>query len=727
MGITDWYKKTRSLLSKEVRLFNAGETAKVEGMPYLYNWFWSAKLGMPRKTNITELRQYAKSTWIQMVVNAISKQIMTTDWDIVATEEEDDVRLYEKDVEKVKKLLTYPNRNGNTFWELWIPFLKDVLEIDAGVIWKGRNAKGELVELFPFDGSRFLFDIDEHGIVEGYYQYSYKFPKNVPLHYDKEEIIYGRMNLSTEQYPYGWAPLQSVQQEVELMIQSTRWNKEFYKNNAVPDGIVSVPMEKDEMERFKMSWQQEVKGKAHKLIFHNSEGVDFKSLANSNKEMQWLEGQQWYIHAIFAAYGLSPQEVGYYENSNRSTGESQERITVKNAIRPYLSLIADKINREIVPDVVGHDKIQFEWFPDDDVAEKVEHEQTMAKLNASVYTINEVRAMEGKDPVDWGEKPMAMAMQEQMAANGAFDDKDEKEDNPKDKDKKKDRDEKKDDRDKEVKGFKKKVKITVKEVDSGEEMVDEADQYDAFLKKKFNLWEKKIFSFLDETVKEEVTEKGFVYMEKSFGDFIQRLFNVVNTTGFIGSLKTVIKAQLKKGINDAEQELTVDVGFKPEFDKQVEILAHRQLDGFYIDGKRWNGLKGVANDVQKEISELVKEGINEKKGLHTIKNEIRETMNKYSGGKVKGKVTEGRAMKIARTESTRFHNQAKLTAYKESGLKGKKVWDSFFDNRTSSECKELNGQRAGLNEMFKLADGREFESPPSHPNCRSTVRFELDE
>ena len=429
--ISKFFTKARSILAKDIRLFNADSSARVNNMPFLPSWFWTAKLGMPRNIDYYELRQYAKAPWVQMVKAAIKKQIMTIEWDIVNTDSEDE-QVYEEDMLKAKTLLDQPNRNGQSFGELWGMFMDDVLDIDAGVIFKGRNGSGELVELYAHDGSKFLFDVEEHGIIQGYYQYSYKFPNNQPRFFDKKDIIYGKIGHNTDNYPYGWSPLQSIQQQLELMIQSDRYNKEFFKNNATPDGIVSIPMERESLERFKFAWQQEVKGKPHKLIFHNSEAT-FTPLATSNKDMEWLEGQKWYFHAIFAAYGLSPQEVGFYENSNRSTGESQERVSVKNAIKPYLKLITDKINREIIPEIVGHDKIKFQFSPKDDAAEKIEHDQTMQKLAANVITINEVRRDNGLEPVEWGDQPMAMMMQDRMIESGAMDNNDKEEDNPKDK------------------------------------------------------------------------------------------------------------------------------------------------------------------------------------------------------------------------------------------------------------------------------------------------------
>jgi HK97 family phage portal protein len=407
MAIFDLFKRAKTRL-KEVRLFNAGNTAVTEELPFYADWFYNAKFGIPRRVNLVEVRQYAKSPWVQMVVNAILKQVMTTKWDVVSSDEEDETD-YSSDVEKTKTFLNYPNRNGDDFWGVWVPFLRDVLEIDSGTVFKGRNAGGELVELFAYDGGRFLISVDEHGILENYWQYSFRYPSNAPLLVEKEDLVYGKVNVNSEMQPYGWSPLQSILQEVELLIQSTRWNKEFYRNSAVPDGLINVEMEKDELDKLKSTWKQEMKGKAHKLAFVDSKTLNFTSMIKSNRDMEWLEGSKWYFHTVFGAYGLSPQEVGFFEKSSRATGESQERITIRNAIKPYLALVERKINREILPELVGHDNIKFKWFPKDDASEKIEHEQNMDELDKGALTINEYRKIKGRDSVGWGDEPMKQA------------------------------------------------------------------------------------------------------------------------------------------------------------------------------------------------------------------------------------------------------------------------------------------------------------------------------
>jgi len=673
---------------KKVGLFNGGEAVN-SSLPYHDNWFFTAELGVPRKLNVYELRQFAKSCWVVMIKNAIKKQVMNADWDIVPVDNEDETN-YSSDIEKITRLLKHPNRNGDTFWYLWGIFLNDVLDMDGGSIFKARNYKGDLVELFAYDGARFLKKVDEKGILDGYYQYSFRNSSAKPIFFDKDEIVYGCMFPNSESYPYGFSPLQSIQQEVELMIQSTRYNKDFFQNNAIPDGIIEVDMPKLELDRFRDYWKKEIQNKPHKLAIHNAK-TNFTNLRISNQDMQWLDGQKWYFHLVFAVYGLSPQEVGFYENSNRSTGDSQERVSVKNAVKPYLKLIEDKINNEIIPELIDHDKIKFKFIMKDDVAEKIEHEQSMAKVKLKIYTINEVRRKEGLKPVAWGDAPV------QESSNNEVE---EKEDNPKKNDK----------------SFINKDKNT-------DEAIEEtnADDYADFLYKHFRSWEKEVLNALDKELKEDLSKS----VSKNFAGFMSRLFNIINTSAFYGSLLAIVKADFKKGVEEAENELNIDIGFSLDIDKEVKVEADKQLEGFTIEDKRWVGIKGVSQELQDKVRDIVIVNRTDKtKGLQETKEDIKSLFNQYVGGnEIDGEITEGRVMTIARTESNRMTNKSKLDSYKRSKVVEFKVWDAFLDNRTSPICSRLDGQKVRLDEEFvDPKTGKRFMHPPSHINCRSSFR-----
>ena len=269
----------------------------------------------------------------------------------------------------------------------------------------------------------------------------------------------------------------------------------------------------------------------------------------------------------------------------------------------------------------------------------------------------------------------------------------------------------------------KKNKSFTKEVttDIGKE---EAKDYSAFLLGEFNDWERQIMSFVDKELSSEVAEKGFLIANKSLGEFLRRTLNIVNTSGFLSKIRKVIKINMTAGIEDAEEETGQDIGFRVEFNQMLSSNIQRQMEGFRIGEKRWPGLKGVVKELEENIRDVVMEGVANRKSTTWIKQSISAEFNTYTGTSMK----EGRAMMIARTESNRFRNNAKLAAYHESGLDGFKVWDARMDDRTSPLCRGLNGQKRGLRENFvDPKTGEEFLAPPAHPNCRSVIRFVLDE
>ena len=183
---------------------------------------------------------------------------------------------------------------------------------------------------------------------------------------------------------------------------------EFFKNNALPDGLVFVKnASTDSLKKFKTEWKKSFKGRAHKLGFLSGESASLVELSKNLKDMQWLEGQKWYYHLVFGAYGFSPEEAGFFEDSNRSTSESQERVSMKNAIDPCLELNETKINREIIPEILQKPdiKIKFKFFSKDKQADKDKFEQQMIEIDKGCLTVNEYRVGKGQSEVEWGDTP----------------------------------------------------------------------------------------------------------------------------------------------------------------------------------------------------------------------------------------------------------------------------------------------------------------------------------
>jgi len=438
MSLLDKFRSVKETIavSKDVLFGRVSNDITDTRLPVFPQWFFSARIGQPRDLNVTEVRSFAKSCWVQMVINTFKKQISSTDWDILPVDANDETD-YDNDIEFIKDFLNDINSEHETVLDLCSMAVTDMGEIDASVWTKVflakdyeikempiiddlGNIKGveprvipkplgmrDLVQIRPADASTFLKQIDVYRRLQGYYQYSFKNPRKSPVRFEPEEVIYLMMNKRSYSI-YGFSPVQSVQQVLELLIQSTRWNKDFYKNNAIPDGIIGLEnANPDSMKQFKHSWDNQFKGKPHKLLYTNAK-TNFTQLVKNGRDMEWLDGQKWYFHLVFGIFGVSPAEAGFYEDVNRSAQEGQERVTVKNAIKPYFKVLETAITNNIIAELLKTEKpyLKFVFKPKDHQKEEIEFKQNMEELKNGTLTINEYRRMNGRDEVEWGDEPM---------------------------------------------------------------------------------------------------------------------------------------------------------------------------------------------------------------------------------------------------------------------------------------------------------------------------------
>ena len=401
------------------------------------NWFFSARLGQPRGVDTRKLRKLATSPWAQMVITTFKKQITTIPWEIVA-EDEDDETDHKADIKLCNDFLKKPNQSDQTINDVNSEVITDIAEIDAGCLnyvysndsWvvgevPVHNAWGKeisfetdlvlrplgqrtLVKLKSTDGATMLKQVDIYKNLLNYWQYSFKHPRQNPTRFTTEEISYIMMNPRSYDV-YGFSPMQSIQQVIELLIQGTRYNKDLYYNNAIPDILVSLPkVSKPDLRKLKRSWNNQYKGKPHQVGFINWVIDKIEKLNDNNRDLEWLDGQKWYFKLVFGAYGVSPDEAGFFENSNKSNDEGQEKVTVRNALKPYMQKIEQLHTSKTITEILGREDHGLKWkfFPKDHAIEKVEFEQNMQELDRGIITVNEYRKSKGKEEVEWGDEPL---------------------------------------------------------------------------------------------------------------------------------------------------------------------------------------------------------------------------------------------------------------------------------------------------------------------------------
>lgn len=745
-------------------------------IPVFPEWFFAARLGQPRQSNLMEIRTFARSPWVQMALNTIKKEVKQVPYEIITVDEDEDIENYQEQADKLDDWLNHINSNNETIYDLMDAAITDIGEIDAGIWSKVYSVNSysmqnvdvvdtqgkvtgnepritlndfkqrELLELWYADGASFLYDIDIFRRIRGYYQYSFKHPRAAPIFFYPDEITYFVMNRRSYTL-YGFSPTQAAQQEIELMMQSSRYNKDFFLKNMMPDGIFTLEdSDEDSIEGIKDDWQTAVQGKPHKLLFINAKG-DLHVLNQTNRDMEWLDGQKWYFHVIFGMFGMSPAEVGFHEDVNRSTQEGQERVTVKNAIKPYLELFEKKINTEIIPEFFQEEKplIKIKFMPKDHVAEKIEFDQNMKEVEIGTMTPNEYRRTRGRGDVEGGDKPRQQ--QQFITFNGNKDNQDNQDKNNPDEEKDKDKDKKKSlPLEKPFAGYKnfadcvrknknkrdpeaycaevkrrsegKSLEELKKDIDPGEDIIKESKSYDDFIVRNFDRWEKKAIAALNNI---EIAKDLDIEVEKTFGEFLQALFNGITSLVFLSGVKKFVKDSMLEGHDAAEKDIDKNIDISLAFDAKVKSLSDQELNGYTIHGKKWHGMKGVTAELRQNILNSVRDGVINKESREQLNQRVKDLF---------GSAKDAQAERIARTEVNRFLNEGKLQSYTDSEIEGRKTWLIVDDDVTSDICKRLERKYGtkgiGFDEPFlDEKTGKEFMNPPAHPSCRSILGYAL--
>lgn len=634
--------------------------------------------GVPRNVNQKLLKEFAQTYPIQMVLTTLLREVEAATWSIVPKDEEN---YNEEHIEIVQNFMKNCTLNGDDFEEVTSAVCRDLLCYDQGILVKIFNKAGQMIAVMPYEGVSFLLAPDAHGILPedrpAYYQYSLMRPQTQPIAFTKREIVYFRQN----QIPgsvYGFSNIQALWDIISSLDNSSRWNAQFFKKNAIPDGVlISEDANEEDLKKLSANLQRAAQGNPHGLAFFNK-ALDFKDLVKSARDMEWLSGQILYLKLVFACFGVSPSEAGFTDAVNKASAESQERVHARKAVRPLLNLLQRKWNQEIIPEIIDNqgnriDDVILQYQQTDVHEEQRMLENILAQVKSGLISVNEARKELGWDMV---EDPTADELR-QVGGFGGFD----------------------------MGGMQLGARkpLTTKN--------------NFFFKKDIRSDAKFYASAFIDLIR-NMKKKALALVGKGIVSWEDIAKVVIIPKGFEKDVAKAVKNTFLLGITAVEKEQGVQIGFRDQMNITVKFLTDQQMDGYSLaDAQIWHGINGVTQEIRAELSSQLVEGLNARESMTQISDRVKKVFD----------VSESRAMVIARTETNRIVNRGKLSAYEAAGVEGTKTWVTHVDDRTSDICRRLNGQRVRITDTFKdTSTGLEFMTPPAHPNCRSTIQFKTE-
>jgi len=427
---------------------------------YIPEFLYKPPFGYPRKDNIPLIRQLAKNPYIYSVVKTLCDEAADTDYKVVYKEDVEHSEELDKIIKDITRFLDNPNKNKESFAHILRAAVKDVCEVDSGVIVKTFNKKGEMVELFARDGGSFLMNPDIYGYLgnreeyvkpmninwgitpespdwqatlntytltykqaAAYFQYGTT-AMALPVPFGRREIIYLMMNPQSNSI-YGISPVQILADIIMTLIYGSNYNLDFYMNSNMPEGIITLlGANKDQITAFRERFDSQFKVKDKITGFMRKIGfkypivnqeAKFTPFQLDPKVMQIIEQQEWFTKLVWTCFGVTPDEMGFTENSNKAVSQGQMAVNKRRAVKPILSLLKYRIDKEIIAEwgELAFDNLEFKWEDYDLDEDLKKHDLYQKQINIGIKTAEMIAEEEGID-VDVLKKQKEEAEEKEM-------------------------------------------------------------------------------------------------------------------------------------------------------------------------------------------------------------------------------------------------------------------------------------------------------------------------
>ena len=409
---------------------------------YIPNYLYKPPFGYPRAENMPLLREFSRNPYVYSIVKTLADEAASTDYDIKYKKGVDPTPDLDKKREAILDFFENPNGNKESFSAILRAVVRDICEVDSGIIIKVYNALGELVEIYARDGASFLKNPDIYGYLGGrkdyvepmnvnymekaqvgqqenvIHQYSLAYKETaayfqygttaaaLPVPFGKREVIYLMQNPRSESI-YGRSPIEILSDIILTLVYGANYNLDFYMNNNMPEGVISIlGADKASITGFRERFDKQFRVKDEKTGFWKriafripvvNQETKFTPFQLDPKVMQIIEQQTWFTKLAWACFGITADEMGFTESSNRATGENQSDVYKRKAVRPLLALIKYHMDQEIISEW-GEDafrSLEFVWDDYDLGEDTQKHQLYQMQINMGIKTPEMVAEEEG--------------------------------------------------------------------------------------------------------------------------------------------------------------------------------------------------------------------------------------------------------------------------------------------------------------------------------------------
>ena len=237
-----------------------------------------------------------------------------------------------------------------------------------------------------------------------------------------EQIIH--LKLWTIDGINGVSPIAYAKETVGTSLAATKHLGSFYGRGATPKGILQIQgtiRDADRVRQIGQQFDERYAGSNAGGTAILTEGAEYKPVALSNRESQFLETLRFGVEEICRLYSVPPHKIGHLEGAGYANSiEAQNAQFVTDCIRPIVEMIEMEFTNKLLS---GSRKFNLDLraLMRGDIMTQVQ--RNVSYWNIGVLSANDIRKDEGLDPImdpeaDKYNKPMHMDTQQNDVTNG---------------------------------------------------------------------------------------------------------------------------------------------------------------------------------------------------------------------------------------------------------------------------------------------------------------------
>jgi len=216
-----------------------------------------------------------------------------------------------------------------------------------------RNAKGEVISLYPLMPNKMTVDRDANGRLFYLYQRS---SEDIPsLGKDNQVYLAPTDVLHIPGLGFdglvGYSPIAMAKNAVGLAIATEEYGAKFFANGAAPGGVLEHPGTIKDPQKVKESWNAAYQGSANShRVAVLEEGMKYQPIGISPEQAQFLETRKFQINEIARIFRVPPHMLADLEKSSFSNIEQQSLEFVKYTLDPWVVRWEQSMCRALLSD-----------------------------------------------------------------------------------------------------------------------------------------------------------------------------------------------------------------------------------------------------------------------------------------------------------------------------------------------------------------------------------------